>query len=203
MQGGNTVLKNIILDMGNVLLDYDPEVILDQVFDREEDKALIRRELFEGEEWVQGDLGYITNEQRYDGVSKRVPEYLHEKLKVCVNEWDICMIPLEGAREFCEYIREHGYGIYVLSNASSEFYQYFFRYYEPDFFDGIVISSEVHIVKPDIRIYEYLLQKYGLEAKECLFIDDRENNVEGALACGMQAHRFRDDFEEIKVKYRL
>lgn len=196
-------MKNIILDMGNVLLDYNPGVILDQVFDKEEDKALIRKELFEGEEWIQGDLGYITNEQRYEGVSKRVPEYLHKKLKACVDGWDICMIPLKGAREFCNYIKMRGYGIYVLSNAGLEFYQYFSKYYDPDFFDGIVISSEVHIVKPDIRIYQYLLEKYSLKAEDCLFIDDRENNVEGALACGMQAHMFRGDFEEIKTQYKL
>ncbi len=196
-------MKNIILDMGNVLLDYDPQVILDQIFDKEEDKALIRRELFEGEEWIQGDLGYITNEQRYEGVSKRVPEYLHGKLKACVDGWDICMIPLKGAREFCNYIKKRGYGIYVLSNAGLEFYQYFSKYYDLDFFDGIVISSEVHIVKPDIRIYQYLLEKYSLKAEDCLFIDDQENNVEGALACGMQAYMFRGGFEEILTKYKL
>lgn len=196
-------MKNIILDMGNVLLDYDPEVILDQVFDDKEEKDLIRRELFEGDEWIQGDLGYIANEQRYEGVSRRVPESLHEKLKACVEGWSICMVPLEGAKEFCEYVKGCGYGIYVLSNASTDFYNYFPKYFDLDFFDGIVISSEVHIVKPDVGIYQHLLEKYDLEAGECLFIDDRENNVEGARACGMQAYMFQGDFEEIKAEYRL
>ena len=66
-------------------------------FETEEDKALIRREFFDGPEWIQGDLGYITNEQRYDGVRKRVPARLHERLRACVDGWDFCMIPLEGA----------------------------------------------------------------------------------------------------------
>ena len=197
------MIKNIILDMGNVLLDYNPHVILEKVLDNEEERQLIYQELFLGDEWVQGDLGYITNEQRYEGVRKRVPEYLHDKLKACVDGWNICMIPLDGAKEFCEYCKNRGYGIYVLSNASSDFYNYFFKHFEPDFFDGIVISSDVHIVKPDVAIYQYLLGTYGLLPEECLFIDDRANNVEGALACGMHAYQFQDDFEKIKQNYHL
>lgn len=192
------MLKNVILDMGNVLLDYNPGVALDHFFRTEEDKALIRRELFDGPEWVQGDLGYITNEQRYDGVSKRVPERLHAGLRACVDGWDMCMVPLDGALDFCQFVKESGYGIYVLSNASAEFHQYFSKYFDPAFFDGIVISAEVHIVKPDEGIYLYLLEQYGLRAEECLFIDDRLNNVEGARTCGMQAYQFKDDFGELK-----
>lgn len=197
------MVKNIILDMGNVLLDYNPQVILEKVLDNEEERELIYRELFLGEEWVQGDLGFITNKQRYDGVSKRVPEALHAKLRACVDGWDICMVLLDGAKEFCEYIKNSGYGIYILSNASTDFYKYFPKHFDLDFFDGIVISSEVHIVKPDAGIYKHLLEKYGLRAEDCLFIDDRKNNVEGALACGMEAYLFQNDFERVIEKYRL
>lgn len=192
------MLKHVILDMGNVLLDYNPRAALDRFFETEEDRSIIQRELFDGPEWIQGDLGYITNEQRYDGVSKRVPARLRERLRECVDGWDFCMVPIEGAISFCHFVKERGYGIYVLSNAGLEFYQYFTKYYDPAFFDGIVVSSEVHIVKPDVGIYRILLEKYGLKAEECLFIDDRQNNVEGALACGMQAHRFQNDFEILK-----
>lgn len=192
------MLKHVILDMGNVLLDYNPGVVLDHFFETEEDRALIRRELFEGPEWVQGDLGYITNEQRYDGVSRRVPPRLHKRLRACVEGWDFCMVPLDGAVEFCRFVKDSGYGVYILSNAGPEFYEYFSKYFDPDFFDGIVISSEVHIVKPDERIYRHLLRKYGLAEEECLFVDDRPDNVQGALACGLQAYRFQNDFKELK-----
>ena len=79
----------------------------------------------------------------------------------------------------------------------------FSRYYSLDFFDGIVVSSDIHIVKPDIRIYEYLLETYHLKAEECLFIDDRADNIEGAQRVGMQAEQFFGDFERIKEKYEL
>ncbi len=192
------MLKHVILDMGNVLLDYNPKAALDRFFETEEDKLLIKRELFDGPEWVQGDLGYITNKQRYDGVSKRVPTRLHDRLRACVDGWDFCMVPLEGAIKFCHFVKNEGYGIYVLSNAGIEFYQYFSKYFDPAFFDGIVISAEEHILKPDVRIYQSLLARYALKAEECLFIDDRQDNVEGAQACGMMAYRFENDFETLK-----
>lgn len=191
------MIKNIILDMGNVLLDYNPNVILNKVCDNDEEKAIIFKELFKGEEWIMGDLGQLTNSERFDGVSKRVPESLHGKLKECVENWDICMDPVEGAQEFCKIVKEKGYKVYILSNACSKFYEYFPKQYDLAFFDGVVVSSDVHIIKPDIRIYEYLIEKYNLDATECLFIDDREDNVNGAKKAGMNAVIFKNNYDEI------
>lgn len=187
-------MKNIIFDMGNVLLTYDPEVCLKKIVEKEEDRLLIRRELFEGPEWVQGDLGHITDEERFDGVSKRVPERLHEELRRCTIEWDMCMHPVPQAREFCDYLKKRGFGIYVLSNASSSFYNYFPRFAPFDYFDGIVVSCDIHIIKPDIRIYQHLLKKYNLRADESFFIDDVEANIEGARKAGIDGAVFKGDF---------
>ena len=123
------MIRNIILDMGNVLLDYNPEVILEKTLDNEEDRQIIRKELFGGPEWVQGDLGIIKNSERFDGVSQRVPSRLHPALRECVENWDICMVPVEGAVDFCREIKTRGYGMYVLSNACSLFYEYFPKYF--------------------------------------------------------------------------
>ncbi len=187
-------MKNIIFDMGNVLHTYDPEVCLNHIVEKEEDRALIRRELFEGPEWVQGDLGELTDEERFNGVSKRVPERLHEELRRCTVEWDMCMYPVKQAREFCDYLKKSGFGIYVLSNASSSFYRYFPRFAPFDYFDGIVVSCDIHIIKPDIRIYQHLLKKYNLRADECFFIDDLEANIEGAKNAGIDGAVFEGDF---------
>ncbi len=192
------MIKNIIFDMGNVLLRYDPEVCLNRFVKREEDRALIRRELFEGPEWVQGDLGHITDEQRFDGVSRRVPQELHTELRQCAEQWHMCMEPVHGAKEFCAYAKEQGYRLYVLSNASSSFYQYFPRFAPFEYFDGLVVSCDIHIVKPDIRIYRYLLETYGLAPEECFFIDDMAANVEGARKAGISGAVFGGDFEEIR-----
>lgn len=185
--------------MGNVLLDYNPEVCLRLFVADEKDRALIRKELFEGPEWVQGDLGYLTDEERFFGVSRRIPQRLHPELKQCAEKWSICMTPVPGAKAFCDSVKKAGYRIYVLSNASSSFYRYFPGFAELEYFDGIVVSCDFHVIKPDIRIYRHLLDIYGLHPEECFFLDDREENVEGARKAGMQGMVFRNDFEEVKA----
>ena len=196
------MIKNIILDMGNVLLDFNPDISLQKFIDNKSDQELIRQELFLGPEWIRGDLGEITNSQRFDSVSKRIPTRLHYALKQCVEHWDICMEPIPGAKEFCSYIKEKGYGIYILSNACNKFYEYFPKNFLPlEYFDGVVVSSDIHIIKPNPHIYEHLLQTYDLKAEECLFIDDRAENVEAARQVGMPAEVFDGCFGTIKMKY--
>ncbi len=192
------MIKNIVFDMGNVLMEYNPDRALDAFLETPEDKALIRRELFEGPEWIQGDLGYIADTDRFEGVSKRVPPRLHKALRKCVDGWPVYMAVKPEAQRFCAYVKEKGYRIYVLSNASDAFYQYFPQFAPLNYFDGIVVSSDIRLIKPDIEIYRYFLRKYELKAEECFFIDDREENVEGARAAGMQGHVFCEDFETIR-----
>lgn len=193
------MIKNIVMDMGNVLLAYDPFVILNRVCENECEKKLILEYLFEGEVWEMGDRGEITNEQRYELVKPRLPENLHSKLKICVEQWDICMEPVTGAKEFCERHRGEGYGMYVLSNACNRFHTYFPKQFGCDFFDGIIVSSDVHLVKPDVRIYKLLCETYSLIPQECVFIDDRPENVETAKAAGMQGIVFLGDYEVLEA----
>ena len=191
------MIKNIVLDMGNVLLDFNPDFVLDQFCSSEEEKDIIRKELFEGPEWLLGDRGDIKDKDRFDLVKVRVPEKYHEALRNCADHWDICMDPLDGAREFCEYVKDHGYGIYVLSNASDLFYTYFPKCLPLDFFNGVFVSSDYLMLKPDLEIYEKFLEVQGLKADECLFIDDREENVLGAQKAGMNTFRFMGDHKKV------
>lgn len=191
------MIKNIVLDMGNVLLNFDPEAVLNKFCSSDDEKQVIRKELFNGPEWLMGDRGDIKDSDRFDLVKVRVPEKFHEALKNCAFKWDFCMDPLPGAREFCEAVKEQGYGIYVLSNASDLFYKYFPNLLPLNFFDGIFVSSDYKMLKPDEEIYRTFLEKYGLKADECLFIDDREENVIGAKAVGFNGFVFSGDYGKI------
>ena len=191
------MIKNIVLDMGNVLLDFKPDAVLDKFCSSDEEKEVIRKELFEGPEWKMGDKGEIKDRDRFDLIKDRVPEKYHKALRDCADKWDVCMIPLPGAREFCEYVKSHGFRIFVLSNASDLFYEYFPRLLPLDFFDGVFVSSDYLMLKPDPVIYETFLLKYGLKADECLFIDDRKENVSGAKIVGFNGFCFDGDFEKI------
>ena len=191
------MIKNIVLDMGNVLLDFNPDAVLDKFCSSDEEKEVIRKELFEGPEWKMGDKGEIKDRDRFDLIKDRVPEKYHKALRDCADKWNVCMIPLPGAREFCEYVKSQGFRIFVLSNASDLFYEYFPRLLPLDFFDGVFVSSDYLMLKPDPVIYETFLLKYGLKADECLFIDDRKENISGAKIVGFNGLRFDGDFEKI------
>lgn len=191
------MIKNVVLDMGNVLLDFNPEFVLSEFCSSEEEKVVIRKELFEGPEWALGDKGDIKDKDRFDLVKGRVPEKYHEALKKCADHWDICMDPLPGAENFCRRVKEMGLRIYVLSNASDLFYTYFPKFLPLEFFNGVFVSSDYLMLKPDVKIYETFLNKYGLDPKECLFVDDRKENVEGAEKAGMNGFCFKGDYDRV------
>lgn len=191
------MIKNVVLDMGNVLLDFNPEFVLSEFCSSEEEKEVIRKELFEGPEWALGDKGDIKDKDRFDLVKGRVPEKYHEALKNCADHWDICMDPLPGAENFCRCVKEMGLRIYVLSNASDLFYTYFPKFLPLEFFNGVFVSSDYLMLKPDVKIYETFLTKYGLDPKECLFVDDRKENVEGAEKAGMNGFCFKGDYDRV------
>ena len=187
------MIKNIVLDMGNVLLDYNPEFVLTTFCSSPEEKDIIDRELFNGPEWKMGDRGDISDKDRFDLIKGRVPEQYHAALKNCADKWDICMTPLDGAKDFCEYIKSHGYGIYVLSNASDLFYEYFPRFLPLDFFDGVFVSSDYRMLKPDVEIYKTFLTKYGEVPHKIL-----KGDIAGAREAGMNTFRFLGDYEAAK-----
>ncbi len=191
------MITNVVLDMGNVLLDFNPEFVLSKFCSSEKEKEVIRKELFEGPEWALGDKGDIKDKDRFDLVKGRVPEKYHEALKNCADHWDICMDPLPGAENFCRRVKEMGLRIYVLSNASDLFYTYFPKFLPLEFFNGVFVSSDYLMLKPDVKIYETFLNKYGLDPKECLFVDDRKENVEGAKKAGMNGFCFKGDYDRV------
>ena len=194
------MIKNIVLDMGNVLLDYNPEFVLNTFCSSAEEKEIIDRELFNGPEWKMGDRGDIKDKDRFDLIKGRVPEQYHAALKNCADKWGICMTPLDGAREFCERIKQSGYGIYILSNASDLFYEYFPKFLPLDFFNGVFVSANYHMIKPDVAIYLKFLEEYGLAADECLFVDDLAANVAGAKAAGFNVFQFMGNYDEVFEK---
>ena len=193
-------MKNIIFDMGNVLLDFDPEAAVRQLPVDPAAQQLIKNTLFLAPEWVQYDRGDLTEESMLAALSPRVPEELRPALRDCLHTWHVTMLPLPGVKEFLRELKEKGFWLFVLSNASEQFWTYFPRELGVDLFDGVVVSCDVHLLKPDVRIYRHLLETYSLDAQDCLFVDDRADNLQGAKEAGIDGLQFTGDYDAVRKR---
>lgn len=196
------MIKNILFDMGNVLIRFDRKLFLDRLEVSEADKDILLREVFANVEWAQMDRGTKTEETALESMRKRLPQRLHGAAETLTLHWDEPLVPIEGMYELVEELKEKGYGIYLLSNASYRQHDYWPGIAASKFFDGTLISADVHAVKPQPEIYNLCLEKFGLKAEESFFIDDVGANVEGAVNCGLQGAVFFGDVARLRRELR-
>ena len=196
------MIKNILFDMGNVLIRFDRKLFLDRLEVSEADKDILLREVFANVEWAQMDRGTKTEETALESMRKRLPQRLHGAAETLTLHWDEPLVPIEGMYELVEELKEKGYGIYLLSNASYRQHDYWPGIAASKFFDGTLISADVHAVKPQPEIYNLCLEKFGLKAEESFFVDDVGANVEGAVNCGLQGAVFFGDVARLRRELR-
>jgi len=180
------MIKNVVFDLGNVLLSFVPSEYLDKKNYPENIKARILSEIFHSEEWQMLDRGEITSEEVIDIISSRSTLKREEIAHIFNLRTDI-LFPLDNNVKLLPILKKRGFKLYFLSNFPMDIFEevtsgyYFFKY-----FDGGVISAQAKSVKPDSRIYKILFDKYSLIPEECIFIDDLEINVKAAEALGMK-----------------
>ena len=193
------MIKNIIFDMGRVLVEFYPEDFLTKegITDKAE-RELLLREIFHHEDWTNMDAGIMNEQEMYDEAVKRIPEHLHQTAHNLIFDWNDPIIPVKGMEDFVRECKEKGYGIYLLSNASVAQPVYWLRIPGHQYFDGTVVSALEKIMKPDVRIYQILLDRYGLKAEECLFIDDVERNIRGAEKAGIRGYLFDGNVDKLR-----
>lgn len=179
------MIKNILFDMGQVLIRFDQGFFIRRLGIDGPDKDLLMQEVFRSVEWVQMDRGTLREEDAFLRIAPRLPEHLHDAAKKLLCMWDRPILEIEGMYELVAELKEKGYGVYLLSNASVRQHDYWPRIPASQFFDGKLISADVHVIKPQPEIYRLCLEKFGLTAEECFFIDDAPANIEGALNCGI------------------
>ena len=196
------MIHNILFDMGNVLIRFDREYFIDRLGVNPEDKQLLLREVFHSVEWVQMDRGSIVEAQAVEQICKRLPARLHDPAEKLVAMWDRPILPIDGMYELIEELKNAGYGIYLLSNASLRQHEYWPRIPASRFFDGTIISADEGVMKPDAEYYLRALNRFGLKADECFFVDDVPSNIEGALYCGIPGAIFRGDASLLRKQMR-
>lgn len=179
------MIKNIVFDLGNVLISFKPSEYFDKNNYPENIKTTLLSDIFGSKEWLLIDKGEITTSKAINSIASRSSLKKEEIAHIFKLRTDM-MFPLDLNVRLLPELKKRGFKLFYLSNFPIDIFDevrtgyYFFRY-----FDGGLISSEAKYSKPDIRIYEILLEKYNLVPQECLFVDDIEINVRAAESLGM------------------
>lgn len=179
------MIRNIVFDLGNVLISFIPSEYFKKKNYPENIIRTIIADIFQSEEWKLLDNGDITTRDAIESITLKSALKREEIALIFSLRRDI-MFPLDLNVRLLPELKKRGYRLFYLSNFPLDVFEeikndyYFFRH-----FDGGVISSEVKLSKPDIRIYRFLLDRYSLIPEECLYIDDNEINVSAAESTGM------------------
>ena len=196
------MIRHIIFDMGNVLLRFDRELFLDRVGAAGEDRKKLMEEVYLSVEWVMMDRGTLDEPEAEERMCARLPEGLHSAVHELTSRWDQPILPVAGMETLVRELKEKGCGIWLLSNASRRQHEYWPRCPGSDLFDGTLISADVGLMKPQREIYELCLERFGLKAEECFFLDDAPANIEGANRCGIAGCVFHGDAEQARAALR-
>lgn len=188
------MIKNVIFDLGKVLINNDPSEYLRKYgYDEEKYQALLDA-IWTDSLW--GDMDIAKYESFKDIIEIYVKKHkeLETELKsFFAEDWMELYVAYEDTVKFYYEVYGQGYDIYLLTNFSKDGYEYISNKF--DFFKkskGAVVSSHLKIAKPDMRIYQYLLETYNLNPDECIFIDDSVANIKAAIDLGIHGIVYTD-----------
>ena len=196
------MIENLILDMGNVLLDWNPRAFAATAAPEAGDAPALYDAMFGSPDWALSDEGRIDDAQMLRQARSRVPERLRAAVGRMHDEWPNWIEELPGATDFLKEASAAGLRLYLLSNAGVRFPDCLNRFAFYALFSGAVVSAHERLLKPDRRIYEVLLARYGLAPERCLFVDDMAVNVEGARAAGIEGAVFDGDYGRLRRALR-
>lgn len=186
------MIKYIIFDIGNVLLEFSPLDYLKKLFLEEDISAELHEQIFKSPEWLLLDRGTITQEKTVELLSLRHPHNA-DKIRASFDGWMEILTPKLDSVEIVKKLHASNYKLLLLSNFHKDAFEFIIDKY--DFFklfQGGIISYNEKLLKPEPEIYKTLLNKYNINEKEALFIDDTLENTEGAKKVGINAIVFKD-----------
>jgi len=193
------MIKNIVFDLGMVLIKFNPKEFLK--INNYEKKDEIMEYIFGHEDWLKLDRGTLTEKELAKKLDENGNLTYDEVMEIMKIRKDI-MVPFDFNKEIPKELKEKGYNLYILSNFPKVPFEEirerdeFFRY-----FDGAVVSAYVKHLKPEKAIYKELLRNYSLNPEETLFIDDQLDNIMSAKELGISGIHLKTP-ESLKEKLK-
>lgn len=191
------MLKNVIFDFGGVICTFSQDAILDD-FCTGEEHARLKPVLFRS--WQALDEGTADYEEYVAETLKLLDGEDRASAQRFFRQWHRSMRPIPGIWALIGELKARGYGVYLLSNASTWFAGHLDDYPILRLFDGKLISAPERMAKPEERIYRLALERFGLNAAETLFVDDRAENTEAAERVGIAGYVFDGDAEKLRER---
>lgn len=188
------MIKNVIFDVGNVLVDFCWRELMDNLGFSKNLQDEFEKTVFGSHWWGELDRGVMDENRVLDKLREDNKEHIEEFELIWANR-DKLVRPYDYALSMMDSLKEKGLNIYLLSNYPKELFKLHAEngsFPFLDRIDGKVVSGFVKLVKPDREIYECLLKKYDLKAEECVFLDDRSENVEAAIKLGINGIVFKE-----------
>lgn len=181
--------KNVVFDVGQVLLRFDPKSFLPRMFPAEIAEKLMPPKLFGGDLWLRMDRGDFGAEECARLITEKEgqPEMMQYELEFMLNfAKQMSLLP---PAHLIPELKKMGKKLYIISNYGPETFAATQAQFPELFsqFDGMVISAHEKLIKPDLRIYQLLCERYNLKPEECVFIDDLAANAQGAIDAGFKA----------------
>lgn len=194
-------IKNIVFDVGNVLVRWDPLSVVIQTFPDVVDPRELSKSIFKHETWLDLNRGVIDEQEAIRLYQQRLQTHADEFQRMMDNI-RFSLVPLEDSIALLKRLKNR-YKLYALTDNTKEIMRHLKSEY--DFwplFEGVVVSAEIGHLKPSEAIYHYLLTEYSLQPEETIFIDDLQANVMGARKVGIKAIQFRD-IEQCLIELKI
>ena len=195
------MIKNVVFDIGGVLVDFCPDKhLLSTGMSPERVKAVMKATVL-SPWWVEVDRGFIPLETVIKGMKEANPEIAKDIDFLFAQDYGKFVIPRDYSGPWLKSMKERGMNVYLLTNYPDMIFDVHYERCFPftESVDGMVVSAKEYKVKPDPDIYRILLEKYDLKPEECVFIDDRAENIEAAKILNFNAIRFTN-IDEVKEK---
>ena len=193
------MIRNIIFDIGGVLLNYNPKTYLDKLNIEESKRKTLNDIIFHNPKWRDCLNGFISNSELIEYLVKENQKYKSEIEQILSKENLKYMLPPK--QEMIEYyktLKQKGYKIYLCSNITKDTYNYIKDSFEIiRVADGGVFSCFENISKPNVEIYQKLIEKYDLDIGKSILIDDTKRNIISANDIGLKGILF-NNIEDIK-----
>lgn len=174
------MVKNIVFDLGNVLVEFNVDKMIHHFFSSNHEEV---KDFYFTSLWNEYDQGLHSKEEMVEMGVKRFPK-LKDEINTLMENWTQFVLPIKNNIEYLKALRKMGYHVYILSNIPEDDTLYLKSLGVFDSINGGIFSYQVKMIKPDKRIYECLLDTYHLYASDCLFLDDRKDNILAAKSLG-------------------